>query len=264
MSAGSKKRIEHWEIDKSAPAYLHDAMKDVGLQEWVMHLGKKRSNPVVERYIEKVSGRVLSAIDYPWCAFWVGAKLEYNGHPSTKSGMARSYVRYGEMIWDVNKHPPEQMQANTQEGDIVVMWRGRSDDGVKGHVGFLLGFDEEGNPVLVSGNDHDSVQLAVFPAYKVIAIVRPKSALKSKTLRSVAGSGISEATNQLVSTVVPEPTQQQAVAKALEAVQSIEGPVKAISTFKPWITAALSTITLALLLLAAWYRYSDHRNGRNN
>lgn len=264
MAAGSKHRVEHWQVEDTAPDYLKDAMKDLGLQEWVMKGGRKVSNPVVERYIAKVIGHTADAIDTPWCAGWVGAKLEYNNIASTKSLAARSYLRFGETVWSNKTNDLSDMQQLAQEGDIVVLMRGRSDDGIKGHVGFLLGFTDVGDPVLISANDDDAVLMASFPARRVLGIVRPNGAWKSRTLRSVAGSGISETTNQAVQALVPEPSQVKAIDHALETVQSIEGPVRAIASYKPWITAVLSCITVALLVLAAWYRYQDHQNGRNN
>lgn len=264
MAAGSKRRIDHWDLEDSAPAYLKDAMKDLGVQEWIMKGGRKVSNPVVERYIEKAIGHPADAIATPWCAGWVGAKLEYHNIACTKSLAARSYLRFGNVIWDRKVNPREEMQQNAQEGDIVVLMRGRTDDGIKGHVGFLLGFDDDGNPVLISANDEDAVLIASFPASRVLGIVRPKGIAQSRTIRALGGSGISETTNQAVQALVPEPSQLKAIDHALDTVQSIEGPVRALSTYKPWITAALSITTVALIILAAYYRHQDYQNGRNN
>ena len=250
-SGGKKAHAQHWTPGEDAPVWLVDAVKDIGIQECIIIDGKKTSNPIVERFAEKVTGKRQNAILMPWCAFWLGAKLEYNNITSTKNGTARSYEHFGY----------EVAIEDAREGDIVVAWRGRSDDGVTGHVYFFLEMLENGNILGIGGNQGDSVSLEEQPIRKVLTIRRPKPVSASKTIRATMAAGATEVTNQFVTTVIPEP---KAIDGALEAIKSVEGPIKAISTFKPWIVPALSSLTLMLILAAAWYRMQDHKSGSNN
>ncbi len=73
-----------------------------------------------------------------WCAAFVNAVLATQGVQGTGSLSARSFLNFGT---ETN---------NPTAGDLVVLRRGR--DERQGHVGFLTGFDRNGNPRIVSGN----------------------------------------------------------------------------------------------------------------
>ena len=60
-----------------------------------------------------------------WCAAFAGACLERAGHASTRSLMARSYLRWGAAL------------DEGRFGAVAVLSRGS--DPAAGHVGFLLG-----------------------------------------------------------------------------------------------------------------------------
>lgn len=94
-----------------------------------------------------------------WCAAFVGACLERSGHASTRSLMARSYLRWGE--------PAEDALA----GAIAVLSRGS--DPAAGHVGFLVG-ETESQVVLLGGNQGDAVSVSAYPKARLLGIRWPR------------------------------------------------------------------------------------------
>lgn len=107
----------------------------------------------------KVMGRMLGqSIDpsqTPWCAAFVNTVLKANGLEGTGSFAARSFLKYG------------QPTTTPVKGDIVVLSRGS--DVSKGHVGFFMGYDEQGNVMVLGGNQSDSVNVKSFDADKVLS-----------------------------------------------------------------------------------------------
>lgn len=63
----------------------------------------------------------------------------------------------------------ELPRAAPRVGAIAVLSRGRRG----GHVGVISGFDERGNPIIISGNHNRRVGEAVYPKGRVIAYVEP-------------------------------------------------------------------------------------------
>lgn len=57
-------------------------------------------------------------------------------------------------------------------GAVVVLTRGRSSKA--GHVGFLTGFDPNGNPIVVSGNHNRRVGEGVYSKDRVIGYYSPR------------------------------------------------------------------------------------------
>jgi uncharacterized protein (TIGR02594 family) len=81
----------------------------------------------------------------PWCAGFVGAMLEKVGITSTRSGLARSYLKWG-------------VACEAKPGAVVVFPRA----GGSGHVGFVSAI--QGDQLLVlGGNQSDSVNVSKFP-----------------------------------------------------------------------------------------------------
>lgn len=267
-SGGNLVKTQQFTPPAGAPSYLSDALKDIGLQEFVTQgagkSARRVSNPAVERYIEKVSGSPANAMTTPWCAYFVGAKLEYAGITSTKSGMARSYLKWGQDIAD----------ADWRCGDIVVFMRGSHDDHVLGHVAFLLRWDESFVWV-VGGNQGDKVCIEAFSRDRILGVRRPRSILTSKTLVSSVGSGTSQVTKVAVDNLVPsvgDPSQLASVAPTTGKMPSPEDLQAAydqahpymtmLSHMKPEIIGLLTLISLGLALYAGWFRYQDWKNGR--
>ena len=96
----------------------------------------------------------------PWCAGFVGGVLEECGIRSTRSGMARSYLRWGE-------------PCEPEPGAVVVYWRGAIDS-PSGHVGLIA------SPVVgafiptLGGNQGDRVCIKNYPASRALGFRKPK------------------------------------------------------------------------------------------
>jgi uncharacterized protein (TIGR02594 family) len=105
-----------------------------------------------------------------WCAAFVGACLERAGLASTRSLMARSYVRWG---------------APLQEGRFgAVAVLSRGSDPNAGHVGFLLG-ETGGQIYLLGGNQSDTVTVAAFPKARLIGLRWPSAQTDAAPVRAV-------------------------------------------------------------------------------
>jgi uncharacterized protein (TIGR02594 family) len=92
-----------------------------------------------------------------WCARFMNFVLERSGYQGTGSDKASSFARYGRRV------------SGPQVGAIAVMWRGRNG----GHVGVVSGIDENGNPIVISGNHNNQVAEAPYPRGVIYAYVMP-------------------------------------------------------------------------------------------
>jgi uncharacterized protein (TIGR02594 family) len=104
--------------------------------------------------------------DAAWCDAFAGACLERAGHASTRSLMARSYLRWGEAL------------DEGRFGAVAVLSRGS--DPSAGHVGFLLG-ETDAHVVLLGGNQGDAVSVAAFPKARLLGLRWPKEAAPQPT-----------------------------------------------------------------------------------
>lgn len=129
------------------PLWLINARKDVGQKEIV---GRKH-NPYVLRLWTLIRAPFTDD-ETPWCAGFVGGKLEEAGFKSTRSAWARSYMNWGVKL------------TSPCLGCIVVYERGPK----SGHVNFFLGFDKFGNIVGIGGNQGNAVSISVTSKTRVL------------------------------------------------------------------------------------------------
>lgn len=88
-----------------------------------------------------------------WCGRFMGMIAPAAAERVSNPNMARAYL---------------ELPATTpQVGAIAVLSRGRKG----GHVGVVSGFDDEGNPIIISGNHGRRVGEGVYPKSRVIAYV---------------------------------------------------------------------------------------------
>lgn len=153
----------------SDPPWLKSAFKDLGLKE----IPGPKDNPKIVGMFAKVGHSWVKDDETAWCAAFVGSHLEGTGYRSTRSLMARSYLKFGK-------------KTLPKRGAIMVIPRGRSD--VYGHVAFVLGV-ENGRVYYLGGNQSNSVSIASSPADKVLGYRWPETAENSVTVKATAGSG---------------------------------------------------------------------------
>jgi uncharacterized protein (TIGR02594 family) len=154
------------------PPWLVIARGELGVREYsAFRPGPKgaSSNPRIEEYQRAAQGREDD--DVPWCSSFVCWVMEQAGLPSTNSGAARSWMRWGVGI----KEP--------RPGCVVVLWR-EAPTGYKGHVGL---YERRGSHpdslVLLGGNQANAVRTAAFPSSRVLGYRWPSpEMLASMTL----------------------------------------------------------------------------------
>lgn len=97
----------------------------------------------------------------PWCAYMVGACERAVGNKGTGSGLARSYLKYGEAI----------SKEDAEEGDIVIFSRGSNN--YSGHVTYFVEWDDDNNTVVVlGGNQSDMVCYSHYSQDRILGIRR--------------------------------------------------------------------------------------------
>ena len=96
-----------------------------------------------------------------WCAIFMGVLFRNIGLSSLipdKLYRARSWLAVGYSV----------PLSEIKQGDIVIFWRGRSDDGVKGHVTLY----SSGKLLCLGGNQSDQVGINKYRAEKVLDVRR--------------------------------------------------------------------------------------------
>lgn len=260
MATGGK-QIETSSVNQGgAPAYFKDSLRDLGVQEWVLEGKRRVPNPSVQRIIAKGGGgESFDCINQPWCAWWMNGKLEYQGIPGTKSGMARSFLKWGTPV----------PLSEARKGDIVILWRGVKDDGVTGHVGMLVELNAE-YFVLLGGNQGDKVCIERFSWRKngrdrILGIRRPRHWTESRKVRAAGTAATVQVTGKALELALPDPSVTpvkpavKAATKAVEFIDQSQGQIDMVSQFKPWVPAVVALVTVALLGYIAWRNFADQK-----
>lgn len=134
----------------SGAALIREAERNLGLNE-------NQQNDVLRNYL--ASGGVnIDPAETAWCAGYVNSVLRNTGLDGTQSLAARSFLEWGTAV------------DTPQLGDIVVLSRG--DNPAQGHVGFFKGFDENGNILILGGNQGDTVSVASFSPDRLLGYRR--------------------------------------------------------------------------------------------
>ena len=119
------------------------------------------SNPRILEY-GAVTTLKATSDEVPWCSSFVCWVMEQAGFRSTRSAMARSWLRWSEGA---------DLQL-ARMGAITILRRGEPGSN-QGHVGFLL--TARANKVaLLGGNQGDSVSVEWFDADRVLGFRWPK------------------------------------------------------------------------------------------
>jgi uncharacterized protein (TIGR02594 family) len=140
------------------PLWLTRAHSNLGVREWA---GEKH-NPVIVQWWKDIRASFRDD-ETPYCAAFVGAMLERSGVRSTRKANARSYA---DPAWGVKL-------ARPVVGCIVVLWR-HNPKSWSGHVGFLIGFDEKGNMLILGANQDNEVKISAFPCKRLVGCFWPR------------------------------------------------------------------------------------------
>jgi uncharacterized protein (TIGR02594 family) len=104
-------------------------------------------------------GMNLDPATRAWCADFVNATLAQSGMKGTGSGMARSFLEWGQGV------------DQPQRGDIAVFSRG-DPNGPYGHVGFFEGYNPDGTIRVLGGNQGDAVSVASYSPDQLLGFRR--------------------------------------------------------------------------------------------
>jgi uncharacterized protein (TIGR02594 family) len=132
-----------------------DAFRIAGQQ---LGLSERDQAAAIGDYIS-TGGANLDPVTRAWCADFVNASLSRAGIEGTGSGMARSFLDWGQ--------PVDQ----PMQGDVAVFRRG-DPNGPYGHVGFFDGYNEDGTIRVLGGNQGDAVSIANYSANDLLGFRR--------------------------------------------------------------------------------------------
>lgn len=125
------------------PNWLAEAWRHLSVRE---RRGAQHDNEILAFYRDAGHPEIRRD-EVPWCAAFVGACLERCDVTSTRSLLARSYLKWGHEI------------AEPRFGAVTVLRRGA--DPAAGHVGFYLG-ETADDVMLLGGNQSDRVSVAAY------------------------------------------------------------------------------------------------------
>lgn len=146
----------------------------------VKEIKGSKHNEKILQFFRDAGHPEITEDETAWCAAFVGACLEKSGIASSKSLMAKSYLRWGKAL------------AAPKVGCIAVFDRGVANSPF-GHVGFYLGEDSK-NVFVLGGNQSDAVNVSKQPKSKLVGYRWPTTISNSRTaIASLVGLGATTA-----------------------------------------------------------------------
>lgn len=157
--------------------------------------------PALVREARKYIGTNPTARKKLWCATFMNLVLAKVGYAGTNSDAAKSFAQYGRRI------------SSPQVGAIAVLTRGKNG----GHVGVVTGLDNQGNPIIVSGNHNKRVGEATYHRSRVIAYVMPideapgnsRLAERGSSNRPASDSGLVSPITELLAAIESEQSRPE-------------------------------------------------------
>ncbi|HML43449.1 MAG TPA: TIGR02594 family protein [Hyphomicrobium zavarzinii] len=134
--------------------WLEEAWREFGQSE---RAGTKE-NARILAFFRDAGHPDIARDEIAWCAAFCGACLERVGIRSTRSLLARSYLKWGAAL------------EKPRTGAIAVFSRGSNAS--EGHVGFWLGETEDA-VVLLGGNQGNAVSVTRYPKSRLLAVRWP-------------------------------------------------------------------------------------------
>lgn len=150
------------------PKWLQIAETFIGERE----ISGPKHNPKIVKLWADINMRGIKTDEVPWCAAFVGAMLERAGIPSTDSGAALSYAKWGQPL------------DRPVLGCIAVFVRKGG-----GHVGFVVGETADKKSIFVlGGNQSDSVKISKFPLTNLKGYRWPKDTDEEEQILPIMSS----------------------------------------------------------------------------
>ena len=139
---------------------MEQLIKIAASQLGVREIPGDEDNPLIVNYAKETGIAGISNDEISWCSTFVNWVCMKAGYAMSGEPDARSWLRVGEPA------------TNPQPGDVVVFWR-ESLHSWKGHVGFFLGFNDDGSKVFsLGGNQGDAVSIKAYDTGKVLGFRR--------------------------------------------------------------------------------------------
>lgn len=133
--------------------WIDEARRHIGTSE----VSGPEHNPQILAWWKAIKRGGIQSDEVPWCAAFVGGCLETAGIVSTRFESAKSYLTWGQGL---NK---------PAYGCVVVFERQGG-----GHVGFVVGQDDNGRLLVLGGNQNNSVNITPFDKARVAGYRWPK------------------------------------------------------------------------------------------
>lgn len=137
----------------NTPLWIVEAKRHMGLTEIN---GAEHAQEILKFWKDIKRGGIQSD-EIPWCAAFVGACLERVGVESTRFESAGSYLTWGVPL------------SEPIYGCVAVFSRSGG-----GHVGFVMGQDEQKRLMVLGGNQNNAVNVTPFDTARVTGCRWPK------------------------------------------------------------------------------------------
>lgn len=141
-------------MPQNEPRWLEEARKHTGLKE----IKGPSHNPLILQFWKDIRRSGIQDDETPWCAAFTGAMLERAGIRSTRFESAKSYLDWG-----------TELKAPLY-GCVVVSGRQGG-----GHVGFVVGEKQNGDLMVLGGNQGDAVSICAFSRDRVLGYRWPEN-----------------------------------------------------------------------------------------
>ena len=212
----------------AAPEALSLAAKQIGMNE-------NTQRDALKDYLA-TGGANLDPATTAWCAAFVNSTLQQTGGQGTGSNMARSFLDWGQSV------------DQPQPGDVAVFSRG-DQNGPYGHVGFFQGYDENGNILVLGGNQGDAVSVSPYSPDRLLGFRRAYAdggevadlgqAREQKQLRDFHGGMMNDIRDRMTDAME---AHQKAVDQGVfdgyevgDVLQASAGPMRITGKFMaPW------------------------------
>ena len=179
-------------------AAFTQAGKQIGLNE-------RDQSAAIQDYLS-TGGVNLDPTTTAWCAAFVNATLAQNGMEGTGSNLARSFMQWG------------QETSEPKTGDLAVFSRG-DPSGPYGHVGFFNGYDENGDILVLGGNQGDSVKVSPYSKNRLLGFRTAGNGMGQPAPPQGAGMGVSPSAQGPMGIPSQQQAQQDRNALLLQVAQ---------------------------------------------